>query len=232
MIGIFDAVGRGASSFGLRIGQKDAVLHADGTIWLPDERMLLVADLHLGKGSSFRARRVPVPTGATAATLRKLTVAIDRETPATVAILGDLWHARDGCTPEVIGEFERWLEEYRTVEFCLVIGNHDRKSGLPKVSNLAMDECLTVGDLRLRHEPEPGQEGTHVVAGHLHPGCTVTGRGGQTFRLPCFWSQPSVTVLPAFGEMTGLAMISSGEGDTVIALAQGSLIDVSLAVRS
>lgn len=216
----------------LRLGNTRAVLCADGTVCLPDERILLVADLHLGKGSSFRARRVPVPTGASAATLEKLSRALDRECPGSVIILGDLWHARDGCTPDVVAEFESWMSDYDEVEFKLVIGNHDRNSGLPRLAGLEMEDSVRFGDLVFQHEPGLSLDGAHVVAGHLHPGCVVQGRGRQSFRLPCFWSRPGVTVLPAFGEMTGLAPISPSEDDTVVALVQGTLLDVSVAVRA
>lgn len=43
-------------------GQR-IVLHASGALYFPDEDMLLVADLHLEKGSFFAARGHPVQIG-------------------------------------------------------------------------------------------------------------------------------------------------------------------------
>jgi len=219
-------VGCGAGRFELRIGQTNVVLCADGTVWLPDDRVLLAADLHLGKGSSFRARSVPVPTGATSATLAKLTAAIERQPPTSVVILGDLWHARDGCTPEVVADLQSWMAANSRINFQLVIGNHDRNSGLPKVERLEVRDTIQLGDLRLQHEPFASEDGRHVIAGHIHPGCNVAGRGGQSYRLPCFWHTSQFTVLPAFGEMTGQGRISPEVGDRVVALAEGQLIEI------
>jgi metallophosphoesterase superfamily enzyme len=70
----------------------------------------------------------------------------------------------------------------------LVIGNHDRSSGLPRVEHLQNCDTIRLGDLYLQHEPPEGpvDDGVHVVAGHLHPGCTVSGRlrSSDTIRAP------------------------------------------------
>ncbi len=50
------------------------LLYADpaGALYWPDERLLVVADLHLEKGSAFAARGVLLPPYDTAATLARL----------------------------------------------------------------------------------------------------------------------------------------------------------------
>jgi len=143
-------------------------------------------------------------------------------------VLGDLWHARDGCTEEVIAELAEWLNCHADTEVRLVIGNHDRSSGLPRVEHLQICDTIRLGDLYLQHEPPEGPvaDRVHVVAGHLHPGCTVSGRGGQSYSLRCFWHTPQFTVLPAFGEMTGLARINPSPADRIFALADGDLIEI------
>jgi hypothetical protein len=50
-------------------------------------------------------------------------------------------------------------------------------------------------------------------------------------RLPCFWFARGYGVLPAFGEFTGLADIAAEPGDRVVAVAEGSLVEVSIAQR-
>ncbi len=41
----------------LALGRLELVLDLTGSVYLPDESTLLVADLHLEKGSSFAIRR-------------------------------------------------------------------------------------------------------------------------------------------------------------------------------
>ena len=63
----------------------------------------------------------------------------------------------------------------------------------------------------------------------LHPGVRMVGRGGERFRLPCFWFAAGVGVLPAFGAMTGTAGIAASAGDRVYAIAESSVIPVPTA---
>jgi metallophosphoesterase superfamily enzyme len=54
----------------------------------------------------------------------------------------------------------------------------------------------------VRHEPEKGgAEGE--IAGHLHPGARIV-RRGRSIRRPCFASDGSRLIMPAFGAYTGM----------------------------
>ncbi len=47
-------------------------LHADRAVFWPEQRALFVADTHFGKAATFRRHGIPVPSGSTAGTLRKI----------------------------------------------------------------------------------------------------------------------------------------------------------------
>ena len=47
-------------------------LLSERALWWPAERMLFVADLHLGKAASYRALGQPVPGGTTQENLARL----------------------------------------------------------------------------------------------------------------------------------------------------------------
>ena len=64
------------------------VLLPDRALFLPRSETLLVADVHLGKPASFRARGVPVPEAVTAGDLDRLSCLLDRLTPRRVIVLG------------------------------------------------------------------------------------------------------------------------------------------------
>ena len=57
--------------------------------------------------------------------------------------------------------------------------------------------------------------GCYAVAGHIHPGVRLNGRGRDSLRLPCFWFTKTHAVLPAFGDFTGLADVAPQEDDRV-----------------
>lgn len=198
-----------------QLAGEEVEFRPDGTLLWPSESTLFVADIHLGKGASFRSQGLPVPPGSTLATLEKLSLSLDSAVQRLI-ILGDLWHARQGKTAEAVEHFLSWRSRV-SVEIMLIEGNHDRKSGqLPVGSDIqTVQDGATVGPFRLRHEPEPMDEG-YVLAGHLHPGYGLDGRGRQSMTVPCFWITPGVTVLPSFGTFTGCSRIRPSESDRVI----------------
>ncbi len=65
----------------LMIGRLEGWPHESGALWLPAERALLVADLHLEKGSAYAARGVFLPPYDSRATLAALAAAIARFNP-------------------------------------------------------------------------------------------------------------------------------------------------------
>jgi metallophosphoesterase superfamily enzyme len=75
------------------------------------------------------------------------------------------------------------------------------------------------------HHPRASSAG-YVLSGHLHPGVALRGAGGQHARLPCFWFGAAVGVLPAFGEFTGLALVSPAPGDRLFAVAEEAVVPV------
>ena len=65
-----------------------------GALFWQEQRLLVVSDLHLEKGSSFAARGVLLPPYDTVATLSRLAAVIARHDPRMVIALGDSFHDR------------------------------------------------------------------------------------------------------------------------------------------
>src|ERR1700676_141630 len=72
-----------------------SIADLSGALFWEEQRLLVVSDLHLEKGSSFAARGVLLPPCDTAATLGRLGAVIARHDPRTVIALGDSFHDRD-----------------------------------------------------------------------------------------------------------------------------------------
>ena len=87
------------TSGGRARGRRRRALAADpaGALYWPEQRLLVVADLHLEKGSAFATRGVLLPPYDTAATLRGSLGSIARYAPRVVIALGDSFH--DGGGP-------------------------------------------------------------------------------------------------------------------------------------
>lgn len=193
------AAGGNARSRGEDVAGQELVFDASGVVIWPSESILIVADLHLEKGSSHAERRIFLPPYDTAATLASLTKAIVRYAPKTVICLGDSFHDRRAAGR--IADADRktifTLQEGRN--WFWVSGNHDPEAP----AGMGGDSCdeLGVGNLVFRHEPTAGPM-PGEIAGHLHPAARIRGRG-RSVRRPCFACDGSRLVLPAFGAFTG-----------------------------
>src|SRR5690349_21695851 len=72
---------------------KQFIADNSGALYWPGERTLLVADLHLEKGSAYAERgNSMLPPYDTRQTLTRLAEVIDRYEPARVIALGDSVH--------------------------------------------------------------------------------------------------------------------------------------------
>lgn len=170
-----------------------------GGLWWPDARMLVVADMHLEKGSAFAARGQMLPPYDTRETLNRLGQLISNYDPALLLCLGDSFH--DGDAGERLdGEDIRALHTLMDGrEWIWLAGNHDPEPpdwlGGRVVSELAMAPLI------FRHAPSPGPIAGEV-AGHLHPKAAVNINGRRLTRR-CFVEDGLRLVLPAFGAFTG-----------------------------
>lgn len=170
-----------------------------GVVWWPDERLLIVADLHLEKGASLASRGALIPPYDTAATLARLGEAILRLRPARVIALGDSFHDEKVSTtlPEGLRQQLRGL--MAGTEWVWIAGNHDPLPPADIGGDFTAE--LGLGPLLLRHEPQPGRA-RGEVSGHLHPAASVTVRG-RSLRRRCAACDGERMILPAFGAYTG-----------------------------
>jgi len=183
----------------LSVASVPLVPLVEGALWWPAERTLVVADLHLEKGSSFARRGQMLPPYDTMATLRRLAGVMARMAPARVIALGDSFHDRQGG--DRLNEADRasLIAMTASAEWIWIAGNHDPEPPR-ELGGWATSE-LSIGPLTFRHEPRPGDH-TGEIAGHLHPAARVAGRG-RSIRRRCFAADGKRLVLPAFGALAG-----------------------------
>jgi DNA ligase-associated metallophosphoesterase len=170
---------------------------AAGALYWPQEGVLVVADLHLEKGSSFARRGVLLPPFDTAATLARLLLLIARYAPRCVIALGDSFH--DGGGPDRLSDTDR--ADLRALQagrdWIWITGNHDPEPA----QNIGgqFGGALAIGALTFRHIPS----GAHgEIAGHLHPAARISHRGRAVSRR-CFAADATRMVMPAFGAFAG-----------------------------
>jgi DNA ligase-associated metallophosphoesterase len=168
-----------------------------GALFWEDERLLIVSDLHLEKGSSFATRGVLLPPFDTAVTLAQLGAVIARHDPRTVIALGDSFHDRK-AHERLSAEDASALSALQVRrDWIWISGNHD--PALPRDLGGVVADEVAIGPIVFRHEPT-GAVGE--IAGHLHPKARVSTRGRSVERR-CFASDGMRAVMPAFGAYTG-----------------------------
>jgi DNA ligase-associated metallophosphoesterase len=208
------------------IVNEDLALFPERALFWKAKEILMIADLHFGKINHFRKAGIPVPTKANDKNLEVLLFLIQSVQPKRVIFLGDLFHSHYNEEWEMVREFIRSFPE---ISFELVIGNHDILSeNQYKRSNLKLHfETLIDDPFILSHHPlENIPPDLYNLAGHIHPGVQLLGKGKQAVMLPCFYFTERQGILPAFGSFTGLARIRPKKNDQIYALVDNSVLKI------
>ena len=190
-------------------GERLQLLPQRAVYW-PAQRALIVADVHLGKGTAFRAMGLPVPSGSSAKDLQRLTALLAATAATRLIILGDLIHGHQSHQPALATALMAWRREQDLLDVLLVRGNHDRRAG--RLSDdlriVEVEEPHALGGLVLQHDPAAFDHGCPALAGHVHPVIAVRDFDRSRVALPCFvFDASGIGVLPSFGSFTGGARV-------------------------
>jgi len=122
----FDAMtAHPAGGLGVAVAGEEVVCRPSGALWLPAHRTLIVADLHLEKGSFYATRGQLLPPYDTADTLRRLGAEVAALAPGRVVFLGDSFHDRDGEARLAGADVDGLGALVRGRELLWITGNHD-----------------------------------------------------------------------------------------------------------
>lgn len=185
--------------------------------FLPKYRMLVIADLHLGKATHFRKEGIMIPLPEISPDFQRLNELITSLKPSKVVFLGDLFHSSLNKEWEDLKDF---LLCYPGVHFVLTKGNHDILApAVMEETTIEVVDELAVGEhLLLTHEPlQEARADKLTISGHIHPGVLIKSKGRQSFRLPCFYHHRQTLILPAFGQLTGLHLLKRAAGAKIYA---------------
>jgi DNA ligase-associated metallophosphoesterase len=176
---------------------EDLRITGDGAAWLPAERTVVIADVHLGYSRAARRRggwlpEVESPEVVAERVLKMMT----RLEASRLVIAGDLRHSTRDADAEEHEEVTRFLTLLGRLELALVRGNHDRGA-----TNMA--GVVAVGGVTVMHAPPATAPEGWTVAGHLHPAVTVRDEAGVSVRYPCALVGPKIVVLPAYSAWAG-----------------------------
>lgn len=193
-------------------------------IFWKKKRILLLADLHLGKATHFRNNGIAIPAKVSTGNWELLEQLIKTLAPERVCFLGDLFHSTYNKEWEI---FQSFIKQNRDIVFELVEGNHDILSKRHyDEAGLKQYSILEEAPFIFSHEPIEDSR-LYNLAGHIHPGVYVKGKGRQRLRVPCFFFSSRGGLLPAFGRFTGLAIVKVKKQDKVFGVVSDYVIAMS-----
>jgi uncharacterized protein len=184
-----------------------------GALYWPTRQALLVADLHLEKGSWYAMAGQMLPPYDSMATLGELAALVETTRAREIWCLGDSFHDRRGCERLSADAQARLRALTAATRWTWITGNHD--AGLIDHCGGAVVSEAWIDGLLLRHEAE-ARETRPELSGHFHPKLRLRVRGRQVARR-CFVASGRKLILPAFGALTG----GMDAGDPAIVRAVG-----------
>lgn len=211
------------------------LLYPERAIFWKETRMLLVSDLHLGKSHHFQKQGIPLPGGFQERTLDRLRRLIEKTEATRLFFLGDLFHSKYNREWQ---DFQVWLEELtflsnlKLEEIRLIKGNHDiLPNEVYERAGLQLSESWSEGPFMFIHDKADkkivsDQAESICFSGHKHPGIRLKIGGRQSVTLPCFHLNRSDFILPAFGDLTGMHLITHQREDEVFAIAENEIIEI------
>ncbi|MEM1410290.1 MAG: ligase-associated DNA damage response endonuclease PdeM [Pseudomonadota bacterium] len=210
-------------------GEELVLLKSNALYW-PREGALLVADLHLEKGSWYAQTGQMLPPYDSRETLERIADAVKATGARRVITLGDNFHDEAGThrlDPYAAGMLESLI---RALDWVWITGNHDET--MPRAFGAAVMDEMIVNGITLRHEAKPG-ETKPELSGHYHPKMRVRVRNRHIAR-PCGVLSRSETagdrlIAPAFGAYTG--GMDAGSPEILKALSPASSIDAVLPAK-
>lgn len=194
------------------------------------KKILMIADLHIGKSGHFRKHGIPVPGKVNTSNIDRMDELVREIEPEHLIILGDLFHSRANKEWQ---QFQNWRKKQPKLEVSLVIGNHDilpdnvyHSSHINLFKRLTIDPFLLIHDLNELNSKK-AINGKYILSGHIHPAVKLRGKGRQSMKLPCFYFGKREGILPAFGQFTGTHIIEPGQGEKIYTIAESRILDLN-----
>ncbi len=189
---------RVTEGFSFRFAGEDFIARPSGALWWPTRRMLIVADLHLGRAERYARRGgALLPPFEVKDTLARLAAEITALDPDRIVSLGDAFDDDLAATRLQDQDAARLAALAQGRDWLWIAGNHDPgqhdQSRLPP-GFPASAAPQPEGAISLRHIAAQGPD----ISGHMHPSVRLAGR-----RFRCFVLGRDHLILPAFGTYAG-----------------------------
>lgn len=133
--------------------------------------------------------------------------------PTKVVLLGLTFHKNWKANWEGLYDFMR---KYSDIEFIFTQNLLTIKGEIEFVTldNLKFYEKYILDDkICFSHSDEVTLDSMYIhIRGGYFPGCILSGKGGQVYRMPCFKREGNILKIPSYGKRTDLQILESKKG--------------------
>lgn len=180
-------------------------------LWLPSNKALIVADLHIGYEEALNKQGVLVPRMQFREIKHELEKLLKRVKPKTIVINGDLKHEFGEISQQEWNETSKIIDllSCHSRKLILVKGNHDTiLKPIAKKKKLCVVNYYNIGNICFLHghkilltkANKPIKTKTLVIA-HEHPAISIS-EGTKSELYKCFllgsWHNKRLVVMPSF----------------------------------
>ncbi len=212
-------------------------LTGTGAAWLPDERAVVIGDIHVGYELAARRRGGYLPAVASGAEIGRRLVGLTSALGATrLVIAGDLRHSTrdiDDMERSELADLAAVVRDQLSLD--VVLGNHDRGGAMIDGASVT---SLRLGEVDVVHRPPRRTPIVWTISGHLHPSITLRDETGASARYPCALVGERTVILPAYSDWAGgtearrlLAELSPGAW-RALPLSGGQVADVGIVLHA
>jgi putative SbcD/Mre11-related phosphoesterase len=181
------------------------------SLWISKERILIVADLHIGYEEALNKKGVLVPRRQFLEIKKEISELIEKLGPETIIINGDLKHEFGEISRQEWADTSELLDlMLKTSKVILVKGNHDKILGpIARKKGLEIKDVYCIGknkEICIFHgDKMPIDAEMHnskiLIIAHEHPSITLN-EDKKTEKYKCFllgkWKGKKVIEMPSF----------------------------------
>ncbi|MFH1275648.1 MAG: metallophosphoesterase [Candidatus Woesearchaeota archaeon] len=178
------------------------------SLWLEQEQILIVNDLHLGYEQELHNKGVLVPRYQLKDILEITKKILDQTKPQKIIINGDLKHEFGRISSREWKEVLEYLDFLlkSCQEIIIIQGNHDPIiKPIAEKRQVKVVSEIRVGDIHIVHGDELVKTNAkRIIIGHEHTAITI--REGSKFeKYKCFlkgkWNRKELIVVPSFNPL-------------------------------
>jgi len=182
----------------------------DLALYLEQEKVLILSDLHIGYEEYLNKQGVLVPRFQLEDLTKKINNILDRIDASKIVINGDLKHEFGTISKQEWQDTIKILDLFNGKEVILIKGNHDTILGpIAEKKNIEIKDHYKINDIYICHgdkipDDEDFKKSKIVIIGHEHPAVSFRERADEKYK--CFlkgkWKNKLLLVTPSLNLVT------------------------------